>query len=65
MEALAKASHNPDEIILGEDDEDDEQEIEGNGCPTNLYTPSYAPHKGLYTYWSGNLQMADTENVYL
>ncbi|XP_065918405.1 pre-mRNA-splicing factor SYF1-like isoform X2 [Dysidea avara] len=28
MEALAKASHNPDEIILGEDDEDDEQEIE-------------------------------------
>jgi len=29
MEALAKASHNPDEIILGEDDEDDEQEVEG------------------------------------
>ena len=29
MEALAKASHNPDEIVLGEDDEDEEQEIEG------------------------------------
>ena len=30
MEALAKASHNPDEIVLGEDDEDEEQEIEGS-----------------------------------
>ena len=29
MEALARASHNPDEIVLGEDDEDEEQEIEG------------------------------------
>ena len=38
MEALAKASHNPDEIILGEDDEDDEQEVEGNLCMTHLYT---------------------------
>ena len=28
MEALARASHNPDEIVLGEDD-DEEQEIEG------------------------------------
>jgi len=38
MEALAKASHNPDEIILGEDDEDDEQEVEGNWCMTDLCT---------------------------
>ena len=30
MEALARASHNPDEIVLGEDDEDEEQEIEGS-----------------------------------
>lgn len=29
MEALARASHNPDEIVLGEDDEDEEQEVEG------------------------------------
>ena len=34
MEALAKASHNPDEIVLGEDDEDEEQEIEGSKVPS-------------------------------
>ena len=28
-ELLAKASHNPDEIVIGEDDEDDEHEVEG------------------------------------
>ena len=30
MEALARASHNPDEIVLREDDEDEEQEIEAS-----------------------------------
>ena len=34
MEALARASHNPDEIVLGEDDDDEEQEIEGSEMST-------------------------------